>query len=152
SCPVETSSSTNTSQPCESRSSERCEPMNPAPPVMSALLLTRRSLLRTPDASKRAFDRVLAGLEAEGRAQLSPGGGRLLRPQVREPELEARVDRARLLPDGLLQRRDRLLRGGRKRCGDQVRLDAERIEAPRPAEVGSGRRGAVERVARERGR
>src|SRR5439155_623411 len=80
--PVERSSRTKTSHPCSSRSSARCEPMKPAPPVISALRDTggRRTaaasvaaLVRTPqivDAAaaqlglKRSRDSLLNALDA----------------------------------------------------------------------------------------
>src|SRR6478609_1617277 len=46
--PVERSSRTKTSVPCSSRRSARCEPMNPAPPVISALR-PGASTLMAPD-------------------------------------------------------------------------------------------------------
>ena len=46
--PVERSSSAKTSQPSASRSSERWEPMKPAPPVMSALPVLVTGQERSP--------------------------------------------------------------------------------------------------------
>ena len=131
SCPVERSSSAQTSQPSASSSSLRCDPMNPAPPVTSAFMLA--SLLTASDASESTLDRVRAGLEGQRGAQLAPCLDGLLRPEIREAELEPDLDRPRLLLRRLDEGRDRSGGRGRDVGLDDVRLDRERIEAPGPA-------------------
>src|SRR5437764_598443 len=54
--PVERSSRTKTSHPCSSRSSARCEPMKPAPPVISALRPGASALI-APDPRRRLLRR-----------------------------------------------------------------------------------------------
>src|SRR3954454_17317198 len=97
--PVETSSRTNTSQPFSSSRSERCEPMKPAPPVISAFLDTLGAYRPLRQAFERLGDLRLARSPGAGFEQ----GGALKPPLagagIGMAELVAQVDDARLLLD-----------------------------------------------------
>src|SRR4029079_4512562 len=149
SCPVETSSRTKTSQPLASKSSERCEPMNPAPPVISALPPTAQAYSAVFEAAERLLDRGGARLEPERRPQLPEALAPAVRAHVRLGQLEPDLDRAGLLPGGLLQGRDRLGRHARDGGLHEVGLHGERVEPAGPAQVRGGRSRAFERVSRE---
>src|SRR5919204_1741651 len=138
--PVERSSRAKTSQPAASRSSARCDPMNPAPPVMSALgllvsgVLNRTSLPRLPE---RLADVVRARVEREGCFQLTSCIRGAVGAQVRERELVAELDLARLLANRSSERRD-VPRGGGESGLGLVGRGGERIEALGPAKIGGG--------------
>src|SRR5436190_24164769 len=100
--PVERSSSAKTSQPSSSRSSARCDPMKPAPPVMRALGKCRS----LPGGSEQSRDVRRARIERERPPQLASRVGLTVRMEVGEREGVVKLYLPRLLPHGLLERWD----------------------------------------------
>src|SRR2546426_6782644 len=109
--PVDRSSRAKTSHPSASRSSARCEPMNPAPPVMSALgvfvsgVLNCRSLASS-GSGEGLGDVLRARIEAQPSMELAASLRLPAGVEVGEPESEAELDLPRLLPHRGLERRD----------------------------------------------